>query len=194
MRDQSAARRRSRAIEDLAAAGFDAPRRRLDVIDVEIVKPEGKRQRRGLGVHAADRFSSCGEFLIRAHHADMAVAFLPAKEIFVESERLFPVGGKQLMPAHPPRRARLGGPRRAGFQPFDQSKRRHLRVGDDRKAADVGDVGRRDVDRSAKLLGPVDGGVNVVDANIADPIWRASLFSSRLLTGSSARRQGSPRW
>src|ERR1700722_10065927 len=79
MQNQSAARYCSGAIQDLAAAGFHALRRRLDVVDVEIVKPEGKRQRRRLGEHAADRFPSGGELLICPHHADMAIGFLPVK-------------------------------------------------------------------------------------------------------------------
>ena len=76
------------------------------------------------------------------------------------------------MPAHAPRRAQLGGLRLAGFQPLDQRKRCHLRVGEDRKAADVGDVRRWDVHRSAKLLDPVDGSVHVVDSDISDPVRR----------------------
>src|SRR5208283_1725448 len=60
MDDPGATRHCSRAILDLAAAGFHALRRRLDVVDVEIVKPEGKRQCRRLGEHAADRLPSGG--------------------------------------------------------------------------------------------------------------------------------------
>ena len=72
-------------------------------LDVEIIKPEGKRQGRRLGEHAADRLPSGGELLIRAHRADVGVRFLPAKQRAVESERLLPVGREQLMPAHAPR-------------------------------------------------------------------------------------------
>src|ERR1700732_2481071 len=79
MNDPGAARHGSRAIEDLAAASLHALRRRLDVADVEIVKPEGKRQCRRLGEHAADRLPCGGELLIRAHRADVGVRFLPAK-------------------------------------------------------------------------------------------------------------------
>src|ERR1700722_15915346 len=85
MDDPGAARHCSRAVQDLAAASFDPLRRRLHVVGVEIVKPEGKGQRRRLGEHAADRLSSGGEPLIRAHHAGMAVGFLPAKKLPVEN-------------------------------------------------------------------------------------------------------------
>ncbi len=79
MDDQSAARHGSWAIEDLATAGLHARRCGLDVADVEIVKPEGMRQGRRLGEHAADRLPSGGKLLIRAHRADVGVRFLPAK-------------------------------------------------------------------------------------------------------------------
>src|SRR5437868_14710096 len=45
MNDPGAARYGSWAIEDLTAAGLHALRRRLDVVNVEIVEPERKRQR-----------------------------------------------------------------------------------------------------------------------------------------------------
>jgi hypothetical protein len=44
-----------------------------------------------------------------------------------------------------------------------------LRVNGDRKAADVGDVLRWDVHGAAKLLDAVDGGIDVVDADVSEP-------------------------
>src|ERR1700685_3980674 len=76
------------------------------------------------------------------------------------------------MPAHAPRSAEFGGLRPAGILPLDQRKRRHLRVGDDRKAADVGEVRWWDVYRSAKPLDPVDGIIHVVDSDISPPLRR----------------------
>ena len=76
------------------------------------------------------------------------------------------------MPAHATRRAQPGGRLLTRLQPFDHGECRHLRIGDDRKAADVGHVRRRDIHRSAKLLGPLHGVVNVVDFDIADPMRR----------------------
>jgi hypothetical protein len=43
MDDPGAARHGSRAVENLTAAGLHALRRRLDVADVEVVKPKGDR-------------------------------------------------------------------------------------------------------------------------------------------------------
>src|SRR5438132_9295123 len=80
------------------------------------------------------------------------------------------------MPADAAGRAQFGGLRLAGVQPFDQSKRRHLRIGDDGKAADAGDVRRWDVHRSPKLLDPVDRRVDIVDADISNPERRRARF------------------
>ena len=80
------------------------------------------------------------------------------------------------MPADAAGRAQFGGLRLAGVQPFDQSKRRHLRIGDDGKAADAGDVRRWDVHRSPKLLDPVDHRVHIVDSDISNPVRRRARF------------------
>jgi len=80
------------------------------------------------------------------------------------------------MPAHAPRSAELGGLRPAGILPLDQRKRRHLRVGDDRNAADIA-VGRRDVDGSAKTSDQLGRGVHIVDADIPQPSRRRAHFS-----------------
>ena len=78
------------------------------------------------------------------------------------------------MPAHASRRAGCGGLALAGFQSLDQRKRRHLRIGDDRKAADVGNIGRWNIHRSAKLLDPLDSSVHVVDSDVSDPARRGA--------------------
>ena len=127
-----------RTVEDLSAAGRDALRRRVDVADVEIVEPERGRDRRGLGEHAADHLPSGGEGLIRARLADVGVLFLPAEKLAVESPRLLPVGGKQFVPADAARCVRRGGRLLAGIAPLEQREPCALRVGEDRKAADVG--------------------------------------------------------
>ena len=98
-----------------------------------------------------------------------AVRFLPAKKLSVESKRLLPVGGDQLVPADAARRAQCGGLPLAGRQPLQQRDHRHLRVNGDRDAADVGDVRRWDVQGAAKALDAVGGGVHVVDADISEP-------------------------
>src|ERR1035437_10115143 len=115
--------------------------------------------------HAAKRLPTGGEQLIRVRRTGFGVLFLPAKKLAVESKRLLPVGGDQLMPAHAPQFARLGGLLLAGFQPLDQPKRYPLRVSDNRNAADIA-VRRRDVNGSAKTLDPVGGNVRVLDADI----------------------------
>jgi hypothetical protein len=106
--DPAAVRHFNRTVEDLAATSLHALRRRVDVADVEVVKPEGDRHHRRLSDHAADRLPSGGEQLIRAHSADVGFCFLPAKKLAVESQRLLPVGGEQLVPANAARCVQLG--------------------------------------------------------------------------------------
>ena len=79
MNDPGAARHGSWAIEDLAAAGLHALRRRLDVVNVEIVEPERKRQCRRLRQHAAERLPIGGKLLIRTDRTSVGARFLPAE-------------------------------------------------------------------------------------------------------------------
>jgi hypothetical protein len=79
MNDPGAARHGCWAIEDLAAAGLDALRRRLDVVDVEIVEPERKRRCRRLRQHAAERLSIGRKLLIRTGRTRVGARFLPAE-------------------------------------------------------------------------------------------------------------------
>ena len=107
--DPAAARHFDRTFQDLAAAGLDALRRRVDVADVEIVEPEREPGSSGLGEHAADHLPSGGEGLIRARLADLGVLFLPAEKVAVESPCLLPVGGEQFVPADAARCVRAAG-------------------------------------------------------------------------------------
>ena len=66
-------------------------------------------------------------------------------------------------------RPHLGARPAVGTQRLEQRELCGLRVGKDRKAADVGDVRRRDVHDAAKALDAVGGRVHVADADIADP-------------------------
>jgi hypothetical protein len=79
MNDPGAARHGSWAIEDLAAAGLHALRRRLDVVNVEIVEPERKRQCRRLRQHAAERLPIGGKLLIGTGRTSVGARFLPAE-------------------------------------------------------------------------------------------------------------------
>src|SRR5579883_15751 len=177
MDNPGASRHFSRPINNLAAASLGALGHSFNTGDVEIVEPKRKRQLRGFREHAADWFSTGGELLVAAHRAYMRLRLLPAEELGVKSECLFPVGGEQLVPAHMPQSS---GPKRlllAGLQLLDQGKHRLLGVGDDRKAADIGNVRWRDMHRSAKLPGPGSGSVHIADADIADPMRRHAHFS-----------------
>ena len=90
------------------------------------------------------------------------------EELGVESKRLLPVGGEQLVPADAARCAQRGG-LLAGCQPLEQRDHRHLRVDGDADAADVGDVGRFDIHGAAQTLDTGGGGVHVVDADVSEP-------------------------
>src|SRR5262245_7424954 len=52
---------------------------------------------------------------------------------------------------------------------FEQGEYCHLRVGHDRKAADVQDVLRWKMDGTAKLFDALRNGVDVVDVDVSDP-------------------------
>ena len=186
--DHVAFRHARRAAKDLSATSLHALRCRVDIADVEIVKPKRNRHRRGLCGHSADRLPAGGEQLICARRASFGLRFLPAKKLAVERPRLLPVGGKEFVPADAPRRAQINGLLLSRWlSPLEQRKRCHLRVSDDRKAADVQDVLRLDVHGAAKVLDPVCGGVDVVDADISDPTRPLAHVSSRPSADPSAR-------
>jgi hypothetical protein len=94
------------------------------------------------------------------------------------------------MPADATGRAQFGGMRMAGLQPFDQSKRRHLRIGDDGKAADAGDgaVERGGLENRQWPSLPISSGPKLAPGTI--------LASRRDRQGARAvfSRQSSPNW
>ena len=79
-------------------------------------------------------------------------------------------------------------------QPFDQSDRRHLRIGDDSHAADAGNIRRRKMNRAAELTHARDGGVHVVDGDIPNPALRpaASPDLFRQVHHAAHRRLADP--
>jgi hypothetical protein len=117
--DPAAAQRLCRALEDAAAAGRHALRRRVDVVDVEVVKPERHGHRRRLGGHTADRLPAGGEQLIAARGADVGADLLPAEKLAVKGKRLPPVGGEQFVPADAARRSRRGALLLARREPLE---------------------------------------------------------------------------
>src|SRR5882757_163677 len=124
--DPATARYFNRPLKYPAATGLHALRRRVDVADIEIVKPIWDRLRRSFGEDAADRQSSGGEQLIRVRRTCFGARILPAKKLAVERKGLLPVGGEQLMPAHVPRFIEFGRMLLPRFQTRDQRKRRRL--------------------------------------------------------------------
>ncbi len=84
------------------------------------------------------------------------------------------------MPADAAQSVRRGGLLSVGSLPLDQRQPGGLRVGEDREAADVGNVGRRDVHGAAEAHDLVGGGVHVVDQDISEPA-RVSARSTRVL-------------
>ena len=73
------------AVEDLAAASLHAPRRRIQVADVEIIEPKGNRDRRGLGLDPADGLFGGREQLIRAYISGLGILLLPPKKLDIET-------------------------------------------------------------------------------------------------------------
>ncbi len=54
-------------------------------------------------------------------------------------------------------------------EPFEQSDGCHLRINHDRKAADIGDLFRRNVHAAAKLVRARGGAIDIVYADISEP-------------------------
>src|SRR5258705_3861730 len=162
-------------LEDRAAASLQAFRGSVNIADIELKKPIWNRLSGTFSEHAADRRPAGGEQQIHVGRSEFAVRSLPAKELAVEYERLLPIAGEQLMPAHAPRFVQLGGLPLTGFQPTDQRKYCRLRVGDDRNTADVA-VRRRDVHGSTKTFDAVGSSVHAVDPDIYHPPRRHAHF------------------
>ena len=118
--DPAAARHFNRAVEDLAAAGLDALRRRVDVADVEIVEPEGSRDRRRLGEHAADHLPAGGEELIRARLARCRRPPSASRKARRRKPTPAPSRRRAARASRPARCGRSGGLLLAGLQPLEQ--------------------------------------------------------------------------
>src|SRR5215469_4484515 len=109
-RDEAATCQFKRALDDLPATGSDPLRGCVDVANVEVVEPERDRHQRRLRLPATDRLPARRKHLIGARRADnVGIRFLPVEQLTVQCKRPFAVGGEQLVPAHPPQLARLGG-------------------------------------------------------------------------------------
>src|SRR5882757_5506825 len=91
--DPAAARQFKWSLEDLAATGLHPFGGRVDVADVEVIKPEWDGHCGKFGEHAADHLPAGGERLIRLRRTGFGVRFLPAEKFAVEGKRLPPVGG-----------------------------------------------------------------------------------------------------
>src|ERR1700691_2851084 len=167
--DPVAVRRLRRPFEDLPAAGGYTACRRIEVADGEIMKPERPRQRRRLGQYAADCLSTRGEQLISAEVAAIGDGFTQTEKIAVELNRALAIVSEKLVPTDLAASTRCGGGFRPRAEPADQSEYRLLLVGDDRKAADVADIGRRYVDISSERHDLVAGCVNIADLHVAEP-------------------------
>src|SRR5262249_19092004 len=113
--DARAAQHFERAVEDVPATSLHALRSRIEVADVEVIKPEGVRDLRRLGGHAADLLPVARDQLIGAGEA---VRPLPAEKPPVEGRCLFPVGGELLVPANAARAIKSCVERWAGSLPF----------------------------------------------------------------------------
>ena len=74
------------------------------------------------------------------------------------------------------RRAGLGKRRVAGVRGVEQREHRTLRIGNNREAADIWNVRRRNVHGAAEIFDPFGGGVDVIHRDISDPARRRSHF------------------
>ena len=101
MDNPSPARHFNRPIEHLSTARAHALRCRFDIVNIEIVKPEGKRHCVEGLLDMAPIVSPCGrEPLIWAGRPSVGVLFFPVEKLVVENEGRLPVRGEQLVPAH----------------------------------------------------------------------------------------------
>src|SRR5262249_39743920 len=136
----------------------------------------GSGDHRGLGKDSADRLAGGGETLICAHFSGLSARFLPPKELEIEAQGFLPVRREQLVPAHAARCAQFRRLPSSGLQPFEYRQSCRLRVSEDAKATDVGNVCWWDVHCSAKVLDAVGGSVHVADLNIPNPARPSAHF------------------
>src|ERR1700730_9552887 len=169
LENPAATRYFNRWVENLAARSLHALHGLVDVSGVEIIKPEWDRHRSRLVKHAADRLPRDGEQLIRAQRTGIRLFLLPAKERAIKAPRAFPIAGDELVPADAAGRVQVGGRCIMLRKPFEQSDGCHLRIDDDRKAADIGDLFRRNVYAAAKLVRARGGAIDIVYADISEP-------------------------
>jgi hypothetical protein len=120
----------NRASEDLSAISLHALYGRVNVADVEVIKPAGNRHRRRFSHHATDRLPAGGELLICAHRADISFRFLPTKELAVNGPCLLLIVGQEFVPAGVASCAQVNGLLITGALPLEQRKRCHLWVRD----------------------------------------------------------------
>src|SRR6266567_1155041 len=97
--DPTAARNLHRRKEGLAATVFHPFRRSVDIIDIEIVNPAGRRHMRRLCHHAADRCAACRKGLIEAAWRFSGLRFGPAEQARIEGESPVQVARIEFMPA-----------------------------------------------------------------------------------------------
>jgi hypothetical protein len=157
------------AAEDLSASSRHPLYGGIDIADIKVVEPATRRHRRRFCHHPADRFPSDGELLIEAHRTDVRSRLLPSKKFAVEIPRFLVVGGEEFMPADAAEAETINGSCLASALPFEQGEYCHQRVGHDRKAADVQDILRWKMYRTAKPFDAVRNGVDVIDVDVSDP-------------------------
>src|SRR5437879_13598815 len=80
------------AVVDPASAGLHAFDGRVDVVDIEVEKPERDRICRKFGGHAADRLRAYGEQLIRVCRSGFGIRFFPAKELAIKGKSALRIG------------------------------------------------------------------------------------------------------
>ena len=85
MSDPAPARNFDRTVEDLPAGNPHTLRRRIDIVDVEVVKPKGFRHPTRLGNDAANCVSPDGKPLMRYQRTDARIGLLLAKKLSIES-------------------------------------------------------------------------------------------------------------
>ena len=154
----------------------DAGDRRVDAVGAEVGQP-GRDRRVAEAHHAADVGAVVREYLVGAHLAHLhGLALLPAEEVGIEAVAGRGVAGHQLVPVAVPGLLLVEGMatfaavrHRRGLQ---DAEARALRVGEDREAAGVGDVGRLLVDAAAGGLDVRGRLVGVIDREIDHPEGR----------------------
>src|SRR5262249_48383077 len=170
LNDPASAGHLERAVEDLPAFLLHPLGRGAGTVDVEVIIPAGLRNLFAFGHHAVHRLTAQAEELIGAHRAHVDRARLgPAEQPRIELEGGGEIAGIKLAPAGMARRAGRGGHVLVRRLPLDEREGRALRIGDDGKAPDAGNVLRFLVDAAAELDDPAGGRGDVIDRPVAHP-------------------------